>query len=385
MNPREKFVALGGGQNIGASCYFLQVDNKNIMLDCGKKIINNHVSVGPDLGVLLEPPLLTSLSQLDNLFVSHGHFDHIGYVPELVEQSNVTSIISSPLTKELGDYLMWDGMERLFDSFSSKQKIVLANRIETAMRRFQTAGYNQPIKFRDYQVTLFAAGHIPGAAMIYIETDQKSILYTGDFSSTSTLLANGYSIPPSVKPDLLILCGVHAKHPHYCRENNLEYDIKNIKARIKNNTMLFLSVKQLTKGIEILQIILKKISKSEFPYVKIFIDDSLWNIAEKFANVGMKVLEKNCYRMPSKDGITEEGLYIGNGRNNVYSIPEYKIDFSLHANYKEIKNFITTYAQKDVIIVHSSEDREGINNYALEKELYEFNFIYPNNGEIYLI
>ena len=34
--PDIKFVALGGGQHVGASCYFLQVNGKNILFDCGK-------------------------------------------------------------------------------------------------------------------------------------------------------------------------------------------------------------------------------------------------------------------------------------------------------------------------------------------------------------
>ena len=30
------FVPLGGGDNIGASCYYLKLGRSNILLDCGK-------------------------------------------------------------------------------------------------------------------------------------------------------------------------------------------------------------------------------------------------------------------------------------------------------------------------------------------------------------
>lgn len=69
-----KFIALGAADSVGASCYFLQVDGLNFLLDCGKGFIGDGKKpYGPDFTSLI-PRMFASLSQLDAILISHGHF-----------------------------------------------------------------------------------------------------------------------------------------------------------------------------------------------------------------------------------------------------------------------------------------------------------------------
>jgi putative mRNA 3-end processing factor len=52
------------------------------------------------------------------------------------------------------------------------------------------------------RVTLYPAGHILGSAMVYIQTDQGSVLYTGDYRTPASPCTEGFDCPTQV--DFLI-------------------------------------------------------------------------------------------------------------------------------------------------------------------------------------
>lgn len=63
-------------------------------------------------------------------------------------------------------------------------------------------GFHQPVELERCRVTLYPAGHILGSAMVHVESDAGSILYTGDFKSPPSPTSDGFAYPTNV--DLLI-------------------------------------------------------------------------------------------------------------------------------------------------------------------------------------
>ena len=57
---------------------------------------------------------------------------------------------------------------------------------------------------RAFRVTLYPAGHILGSAMIYIESDLGSLLYTGDCRTPPSPATEGFFAPPAGTVDTLI-------------------------------------------------------------------------------------------------------------------------------------------------------------------------------------
>lgn len=87
--PEENiyFIPLGGGQRVGASCYYLRLGNANIILDAGTGK-EKGVLFAPDLYTLITSPFIQSLSQINQIYISHAHADHIGYLPELMRKTS---------------------------------------------------------------------------------------------------------------------------------------------------------------------------------------------------------------------------------------------------------------------------------------------------------
>jgi len=55
--------------------------------------------------------------------------------------------------------------------------------------------FGKPLETDRFRVTLFPAGHILGSAMIFVETDEGSLLYTGDYRTPPSLATEGFDAP----------------------------------------------------------------------------------------------------------------------------------------------------------------------------------------------
>ncbi|MDZ7723759.1 MAG: MBL fold metallo-hydrolase RNA specificity domain-containing protein [candidate division KSB1 bacterium] len=101
-------------------------------------------------------------------FVSHGHADHL---------KNHDKILATPVTAA-------------FHALRARQKQVIE------------LEFGEKYDLGDICIELYPAGHVLGSAMIRIEVQGVSLLYTGDFKVKPSLTARQIEIP---KADLLIM------------------------------------------------------------------------------------------------------------------------------------------------------------------------------------
>jgi putative mRNA 3-end processing factor len=120
----------------------------------------------PELGITLDG----YHPKADFSFVSHAHADHM-------PRNKNAKAYATPATLELMDRRGFKG-----------EKFGLQ--------------FHESIETEQFRATLYPAGHILGSAMIYIETDRESILYTGDFKTPPSPASEGFEAPDHA--DLLI-------------------------------------------------------------------------------------------------------------------------------------------------------------------------------------
>lgn len=120
---------------------------------------------------------LDALRKVPFSFISHGHSDHL---------KNHTKVLATPPTLR-------------FHALRSRQTEVLA------------LEFGRRLEFDGMTVQLFPAGHIIGSAMIRIEKDGVSLLYSGDFKLQPGLTAEPIEIPQA---DILIMESTYG-HPEY--------------------------------------------------------------------------------------------------------------------------------------------------------------------------
>jgi putative mRNA 3-end processing factor len=159
---------LGGAGEVGRSAFII---NEELLLDYGIK--------------LTEPPSfpLNGLRP-KTLLISHGHLDHCGLAPNLMDLE--PEIYSTSLTARLTGLLARDTLKIA----GNKGHVIpyYDDEIQDFERRARPVNYRQKFESSGYTLCFYDAGHIPGSASIFLEKDGRSVFYTGDINTTQTEL-----------------------------------------------------------------------------------------------------------------------------------------------------------------------------------------------------
>lgn len=347
MNRDIFLMPLGGGQRVGASCYYLRLGDNNILLDAGIGF-EEGVVFEPDLYSLLTSPFIQSMNQINQIFISHAHGDHVGYLFRLMKSAERPSVYMSEVSYLLTEYQLYDKNFMLGGGRTEEERLGAKFILDKIVK----VSYMRTMNFGGYKVTFLPAGHIPGAVMLLFEFGRRRILYTGDFSLEKTALTDGCLLPGE-QVDTVILCGLHAKHPGYRKRSDSLYGvINNIFSMVDRGRSVMCHVQQLSKGIEFI----KTLNQYNTQGIPVYIDRSILKVVEKMEQLAVPVMDANdrvmTERIPLGPHIyvTAEGE--GRGRE-VYE--QVRVDFSLHEDFSGMMETIRAVDPKLAVLVHCAK------------------------------
>nr|WP_042350419.1 ribonuclease J [Bacillus massiliigorillae] len=161
MNHNIKVFSLGGQAELGKNMYVVEIDDEIFVLDAGLMFPETEM-LGIDVVIPDTSYLLENQERVQGIFLSHGHEDHIGALPYLLNSLNVP-VYGSKLTIDLTKLRLKE------NRFKGNVSFVEVNN-------------NSQLQFANAQVSFFKTNHsIPGALGICLHTKDGCIVYTGDF------------------------------------------------------------------------------------------------------------------------------------------------------------------------------------------------------------
>jgi len=147
------------------------------------------------------------------LIISHGHLDHCGLAPNLMDLN--PEIYCTSLTARLAGLLARDTLKI---SENRGHNIPYYNEeIQEFERSVRSARYRQEFETQDYRACLYDAGHIPGSSSVHLEKGKQSLFYTGDINILQTELQNGADTEYP-KSDILLIESTYFGKDHTPRE-----------------------------------------------------------------------------------------------------------------------------------------------------------------------
>ncbi len=202
-----KFIPLGGAGEIGASCFYLNIDGTGIILDCGMHPQKTGVDSLPKFELIKNQPV-------DFVLISHAHQDHLSALPYLVQQHPYIKIISTPQTRALAELTLHDSVSIMRSQLTDEDemRIYTHEEIDLLIQTIQYHAYNEEFIINGFKhknnepvkAEFYDAGHILGSAGILISYAGKKIFYTGDINLKDQMLLSGAELPKE-KIDVLIL------------------------------------------------------------------------------------------------------------------------------------------------------------------------------------
>jgi Cft2 family RNA processing exonuclease len=196
------FQILGGGNEIGANSFRLQIGKCNVILDCGLHPRNRGIDIFPDYELIKD-------ETIEHLIVTHAHNDHLGALPYFLKLFPYAKVYMTRPTLAVAEVTLGNTsylMEREFrdtwdKSFIQYYNEEMLNLIPMIIKHYD---YNVKVGLKpEVTFEFYDAGHILGSAGVLIEAGEKSIFFTGDFNLQSQKLIPK-AILPSKKVDVLI-------------------------------------------------------------------------------------------------------------------------------------------------------------------------------------
>jgi ribonuclease J len=166
MTKKLKIIPLGGLGAIGKNMTLLEYGRNQIIIDCGVMFPESDMH-GIDLVLPQFDYVVENQDILRGIVLTHGHQDHIGGLPYLLERVNAP-IYGTALTIGM--------VERQLDEAHVRERATL-----------EVIDDTQTLHLGPFRVSPFAVAHsIPAAVGLVIDTPVGAIVHTGDYKMDET-------------------------------------------------------------------------------------------------------------------------------------------------------------------------------------------------------
>lgn len=259
----------GGAGTVTGANFLLEVAGKKILIDCG---LTQGLKIADDINWA---PFRYDPKEIDILFVTHAHVDHVGRIPKLVHEGFRGQIFSTAPTKALALPMLLDTMEILSKNKEfDLHKIYTEENIKTALSLWHDKNYHEEVGIsEELAATFYDAGHILGSAMVLFSFNGKKILFTGDLgNSPSPLLPDTEKLTDI---DYVIMESAYGDRNHESRSERRKFLEQVIEDNYKRKGTLIIPTFSLERSQELLFELNNLVEENRIPIMPIFLDSPL--------------------------------------------------------------------------------------------------------------
>ena len=270
INEEGSITFYGGAGTVTGSNFLLTLGGTQILIDCG---LVQGVEYCDDCNY---EPFKYNPSEIDFLFVTHAHADHIGRVPKLVKEGFNGIIYSTPATKDMSVIMFTDSVKIIAREAKEegREPMYSSEDVAKTLSLWKTIPYRENTALQEgISAYLKDAGHILGSSIIEFSYKGKKIVFTGDLgNSPSPLLKDTESVTDA---NYMVMESVYGDRNHEekgKRVEKLKQAIIDISA--KRGVLLIPSF-----SIERTQVLLYEINtffeEKKIPPIPVFLDSPL--------------------------------------------------------------------------------------------------------------
>jgi len=157
-----KIIPLGGMEEVGRNCTIFEYQDQILILDLGLEFPEEDMP-GVDYIIPNTKYLEKNSDKIKGVIITHGHYDHIGAIPHVLDRLGNPPIFTGDLTQKI--------IEKRQEDYSDAVEPKI-NKVEAGDK----------IELGDFEVEFFHVNHnIPNSFGVAIRTPVGNIVHTGDF------------------------------------------------------------------------------------------------------------------------------------------------------------------------------------------------------------
>ncbi len=299
MMQKVKIKFLGAAGTVTGSKFLIDTDHTKLMIDCG---------MFQGLKELRErnwEPLPIEVTNLDYVLLTHGHLDHVGYLPRLVKEGFKGDIIATEPTLAITEIVLKDSgkiheedakraKEEGYSKHENPEPFYTLKEAEETLKFFKSADEGKWFDINDEIKARFNYnGHIIGATFIELDIYGKRFVFSGDIGRPHDLLL--YPPKKPEKADYLFIETTYGNRLHPKEELNNVFETAILNALRNHGNIIIPSFA--IERLQVLMYLLWKYQKEdEIPPIAIYVDSPMGNrviqVFETYAN---------WHRLPMKE------------------------------------------------------------------------------------
>lgn len=289
MKEYVKIHFLGASGTVTGSKFLIETTDKNILIDCG-------VFQGlKELRLLNWNNLSCDVPSIDVVLLTHGHLDHVGYLPLLVKQGFIGEIIGTAPTLAIAEIILFDSAkiheeeaEKANRENYSKHHPALplytVEDVEKTIKLFKAENEDKWIALSEFISYRFQYnGHILGATFIELDIKGKRFVFSGDIGRRNDYLLDDPKTPEYA--DYLFIESTYGNKLH--PKENIEEIFSNlIKDTLRKRGTLLIPSFAVERLQTLVYVLWKLYQDNKIPYIPIVIDspmgENVLNVFERF-------------------------------------------------------------------------------------------------------
>ncbi len=398
-----KFYSYGACKEVTGSKHFIEVDDNIIQIDSGMFQGKREESFQKNHNLNFSP------NESKAILLTHGHFDHCGALPIMINNGFTGNIYSTSASRDISNIILFDSayiQEKDFEYIKNKSQqhperklkayepLYNSAEVVKTMQNFVTVNYHREFfPAEGISATFFDAGHILGSASILLNIKNKlKIGFSGDLGRKNLPIIKD----PEKMPDLdyLVLEGTYGNRLH----DSIGMAKKEVKEVIKRaynrNGKIITPAFTIERTQELIYIIHTLLLEKEIPEIQIFVDSPMAVNATSIFKLHSECFDKETYNNFTSNNIDPFGFdsikYVTSVKESIeinsFKGPAIIISASGMAENGRIlhhlKNNIEDPKNIIAIIGYMAEQTLGRKIVEREKEVKIFGKSYKVNAEI---
>lgn len=280
MDDFVKINFLGAAGMVTGSKFLIETSEKKILIDCGM------FQGLKELRELNWRDLTIDVGSIDVVLLTHGHLDHVGYLPRLLKQGFLGPIIGTAPTLAIAEIILKDSAKiheedaekANKDNYSKHQSALpfyTVKEADKAIEQFQIEMDDKWIYLSEHIAYRFQYnGHIIGATFIELDINGKRFVFSGDIGRTDDYLLSDPKSPEWA--DFLFIESTYGNKLHPVED--VEEKLANIIRETLNKKGILIIPSFAVERLQTLMYILWRLyKKNKIPNIPIFIDSPMGN------------------------------------------------------------------------------------------------------------
>lgn len=217
--PDGQVQLLGAVTTVTGAMTRVETGNAALLVDCG-------IAQGQEAKTWSFPE---AARDVDAVLLTHGHNDHVGSLPILLDGGFEKPILGTRATLDIAELVLLDSLHlngaSESDQASFRRHFRRLSRVVPYDTSTEVAGFEGKVAFRE-------AGHILGSSSIDIQSVHSRVILSGDLGRPDSPLLRDYCEDWGARPaDVVVMESTYGDQEHRCTHDDVEKELERIVKR----------------------------------------------------------------------------------------------------------------------------------------------------------